>query len=475
MDQAPAIDPAIDGVPGTVYPLEAMNATLARIRTDLVLTVILLTPLTAAAQDPWQYRTSAGEYAYAAGDLARAEAEFRGALDLAQRLPAGDPRLEISLSNLARLYENQRRLDEAQPLYQLLLAAQEARVGDADPELLDTLVAVARVSLASGDSPTAEDTLTRYLEVADASGQADPGQHWRMLGMLARIRSLAERHDESLDLQRRAVAVLADDPATGDLERAAELESLAQMELLHGSADAAEELLARVVELRAAAGAGTPAETYAAAASTALGAGEPEIAERLATRAVDSSRGTAPLSALEVLAEVSWLRVASGGSPVDLLGVGGNSEQLRVASERLERVVDHPSLAMREAHPELAETFARLAMVAALRGDAATSATWKRRQLDILQSLGGSLGGTSPAAAGVRGELVGLLAAAGRADQAAAENGRLISDLEAAWGATDLRLAPALEQQIELLTELGRKREAKALKKRLRTLGTQRR
>ena len=49
-------------------------------------------------------------------------------------------------------------------------------------------------------------------------------------------------------------------------------------------------------------------------------------------------------------------------------------------------------------------------------------------------------------------------------------NTELLADLEAAWGERDARLAPVLERQITLLTELGRKKEAKTLRKRLRKL-----
>ena len=93
--------------------------------------------LTAGAQDSWTAHTNVGEYAFARGDLERAESEFRAALEIAQRLPAGDRRLETSLQNLARLYEHESDFDRAQPLYQLLLAAKEHRLGTEHPDLLN--------------------------------------------------------------------------------------------------------------------------------------------------------------------------------------------------------------------------------------------------------------------------------------------------------------------------------------------------
>ena len=71
--------------------------------TAIAFTLILMIGVSASAQGSWSTHTSAGEYAFARGDLDRAESEFRAALDIAQGFPAGDRRLETSLENLARL------------------------------------------------------------------------------------------------------------------------------------------------------------------------------------------------------------------------------------------------------------------------------------------------------------------------------------------------------------------------------------
>jgi tetratricopeptide (TPR) repeat protein len=435
-----------------------------KIRVARIAVLIISIVSISAAQDPWEYRTNAGEFAFATGDVERAETEFRAALEIAQGFPPGDRRLERSLENLARLYENQERLDEAQPLYQLLLAAQESRAGRDSPELLDTHLKVARVSLAAGDSPAAASSLQRYLDIAESSGEAAPAQHWVVLSMLARMRTLEQRPEEALELQRRTVEVLAEDGSATGVERAHELETLAQMELLHGSPDRAEELLTNALALRDEDGENPPAETYAAAASTALGAGEFDLAERLAERAVAAAGDPPPLPALEVLAEVSWRGVGTGGSPADILGAGGDSEELRIAATRLEQVAAHPAFAAEAPNPYLAETYARLAVVTALSGDAAAAAMWKARQLEAVQSRRAD----SPDTLRISVELVSLLQAAGRLEEAASLNGRLIDEVEQAYGADDPRLSLPLQRQYELLSELGRKKEAKAVKKRLR-------
>jgi tetratricopeptide (TPR) repeat protein len=441
------------------------------VRSACIAILICSLAATPAAIDPWEYRTNAGEYAYASGDLVRAESEFRAALELAQAFPPGDRRLERSLDNLARLYDNQQRLDEAQPLYQLLLAAQETRVGRDSPQLLDTHLKIARVSLAAGDSPAAGASLQRYLEIAESSGAADPTQHWVALSMLARMRTLEQRPEEALELQRRAVEVLESDRSATGLERAHELESLAQMELLHGSPDRADDLLTEALELRAEEGESPPADTYTAAATTAFGVGEFDLAERLAERAVEAAGDPPPLDALEVLAEVSWTGIGTGASPADVLGAGSDSERLRIAATRLEKVAEHPEFAATAPVSEQAETCSRLAVVMALLGDADSAASWKSRQLETIRSLGAD----SESALTIGLELVSLLQAAGRLDEAAALNGRLIETLEQTYGADDPRLSLPLQRQYELLSELGRKKEAKAVKKRLRQFEKRRR
>jgi tetratricopeptide (TPR) repeat protein len=410
----------------------------------------------AATQDPWEYRTAAGEYAFANEDHERAEAEFRGALELAQKFSAGDRRFEVSLENLARLYEHQMRRDDAQPLYQLLLAAQETRIGENDPALLDTLVTVARVSIGAGDSPVAEASLRRYLSIADSSGAADPGQHWRVLSMLARMQTLVENHEDALLLERRAVTVLDDDMGATDLERATELESLAQMELTYGSGARAEELLARAVELRASEGGGA-ADPLAKAAATAFGSGELEVAARLAERALAAAldEGANPMAATKVLADVSWMQVRRGGELVDVVGAGAGDPALNTARERL---VDLSEIQQ----PVSPDTLARLARVLALQGDTAGAASWQRRYLEAI--------GTGPKAVKAHTDLVALLSLSGNSRGAADENAKLIRELESVHGAESPKLIPALQHQQELFTELGEKKQAKAIKKRLKKL-----
>jgi hypothetical protein len=355
---------------------------------------------------------------------------------------------------------------DAQAKYLLLLAVQEHDAGPEAPALLDTLLSVARTSQAIGDVPQAQASLRRYLDLAETTGVADAGQRWRVLAALARTESLQEHHDAALELQRSAVAALDQDAGAGSVERAVQLESLAQMEILHGAADSAEELLARAVKLRAEAGEGDGAEVLAAAAVTALGAAEPGLAERLALRASDAAGGIeeAPLEAVRVLAEAAWLEVRRGsGSLAELLAVADDAARLTEADARLTAYLGRLEELPEDA-PERVETLSRLARVAAMRGDLEAAVRWQRRLADALAAHGGE-----PALRADDG-LAFLLVEAGRPDEALTVNTRLLEGLGAQWGEDDPRLAPVLERQAGLLAELGHRKQAKAVRKRLRKL-----
>lgn len=435
----------------------------------LIVVTILLLPLAAGAQSKWDSHTRTGEYAFAVGETERAEEEFLAALTIAQKLPPPDVRLETSLGNLARLYEHQSRFAQALPMYQLQVAAAEVRLGMESPELLSPLLGLARVALHSGDIPTAEDALRRYRAVADGSGVADPDQHWVALAMLARTCTLQDRDDEALELQREAVAVLGQAHGPTDGERAAALESLAQMELLHGEADRAEALLVSAAELRISDGEGASiAAMLTAAASTAYGAGELDVAQRLGDKALAAAteEGVDPLPVETILADIAWMRVRRGSDNLGDLYLGASpGPQLDDAYDRLLEI--HGSVGPETDPAVVRENLTRLAQVAALRGEVEDCAHWQRLLVDLERELTGV---DSAQVMSAQENLIGLYIAAGQVDRALTANTWLIATQEQAWGESSPRLRPTLERQLELLTEAGLKKKAKAVKKRLKKL-----
>lgn len=432
------------------------------IRNILVACLIAASPL-AHAQSSWGTHTRAGEYAFAQGDLKRAESEFQAALEIAQRFPAGDLRLETGLENLARFYEHESDLDKAQPLYQLMLAAQEVRLGTEDPGLLGTLYAVARVSQPMGDLPTAKDSLERYAEIAETSGTGDPRHQWQALSLLARLEIITDDNDAALQWQRRAVEAVAEDPGATADERADQLESLAQMELTAGEGRRAEMALVQLATLRQDEDeADAMAQTMAEGSAAAFAAGEFETAERLAMRTLNAHPNTAAeTTARTVLADISWAWVSRGTDDLDiLLSAAGDDEELHRADNRLR------ALAVLE-NDRNPETLRRQVQVKVLRAQPAEAA---RRQRELIVIIDETEGPVSTGALAARIDLVTLLAAAGENDEALAVNAAVLAEMEVDFGADDPRLLPVLEQRIEVLTAAGQKKQAKKIGKRIKKM-----
>jgi tetratricopeptide (TPR) repeat protein len=429
-------------------------------RTRIVVALFCATvvALTAGAQDSWTAHTNVGEYAFARGDLERAESEFRAALEIAQRLPAGDRRLETSLQNLARLYEHESDFDRAQPLYQLLLAAKEHRLGTEHPDLLNSLYAVARVSQPMGDLPTVESSLEQFAAIAETSNEADPRQYWQVLQMLARMQTIQEKPEQAITWQRRAAEVIAEDREATSEERINLLLSLAEMELVAENGPAAERIYGDVAELRKEDDAEAFPDTMAEGAEAALNAASFETAERLAMRTIHASPDKdAELKARQVLAELSWIKVNRGTNDMEnLLAAADDDEELLLARDRLRALI-----ALEGA--DRMTTLTRLVQVEALRGQPASAADWQFQLLEIVAD-------DTEAAAAARRDLVTLLAAAGRYDEALAENAAVLADLEARYGPSDKRLLPVLSQRQALYESAGNKKQAKKIRKQIKKM-----
>jgi tetratricopeptide (TPR) repeat protein len=427
--------------------------------TAIAFTFVLLIGISAGAQGSWSSHTSAGEYAFARGDLDRATSEFRAALEIAQGFPAGDRRLETSLENLARLYEHESDFDRAQPLYQLLVAAIEIRLGTEHPALLSSLYAVARVSQPMGDLPTVEDSLQRFAAIAETSGEADPRQRWQVLQMLARMQTIQEKPDRAVEWQRQAAEAIAEDRGATSEERIHLLVSLAEMELVAENGPAAERIYVQVAELRKEEDeADAFPDTMAEGAEIALAATQFDTAERLAMRATHAHPDAdAELQARKVLVELSWIKVNRGTDDMEnLLAAAGDNEELVRARDRLRELFLLEGADKRT-------TLTRLAQVEALRGQPAAAADWQLQLLELVAD-------DTETAATARRDLVTLLAAAGRYDEALAENAVVLADLETQYGPSDNKLVPILSQRQELCEAAGDKKQAKKIKKQIKKM-----
>ena len=422
----------------------------------------------AAGQESWSDHTAAGEWAFSRGELDRCEAEFRAALEAAQALPAGGPPARDQPRATWRVFTSTR--PDGTKLSRSTSCCWRPRRCASVRTTRPCSTPCSRWPEAAYRSATRRrqrPSLTRYLAIADVSGSDDPAARWQAASLLARVLSLQDRREEALEFQRSAMSALADDGFASDLDRAAQLETLAQLEITDGSADAVEALLDEVVELRVVAEEESGAvEVYGSAASAALGAGELELAERLASKAIAAGDGGPDtLTACRVLADVSWLKIRRSGELADVLAVEAEPEETTQAIDRLRSLLELQDGAGDPSHPDRVETLSRLAQTTAMAGDLEAAARWQRLYAEAVADGGGdrpwvALDG-----------LAYLLTEAGLTDEALQVNSDLLQRLEKAWGADDPRLIPVLHRQQLLLAEVGRKKEAKAIRKRLGKLG----
>ncbi|NOZ93438.1 MAG: hypothetical protein GXP47_01700 [Acidobacteria bacterium] len=438
-------------------------------RRSLLLTLILTVLVAGSvfAIDPWEYHQRLGERLFAYGRTAQAEAELKKALKIAGAFPPGDRRLEATLEDLGKLYENQERVDKAQAMYSLLLAAVEARAGKDSPELLPPLAAAGRTALAGGDVPTAKEDLNRYAALAAQTGAADLDRYRSVLEMLSRMAAVEGDFDTALARQREAVAQLGKGTAT-DEERSVCLESLAQLELAHGSAEAGARILRKVAGLQAAdPGLGNPATTLVKGAQAAMTGGDPGVAAGLARAALKAgAAGEEALAARSIAAGAAWRTIgAEGVSPADLLGTRKDDPEVAAVRQCLEELEAIQKERLGPADPRRITTLGRLSRLAAMEGDAEGA-------LQYLSELGGAASGSNNPSLklNVLEDRAGLLRAAGRTDEAIEANSELIAALESAHGPNDPALLPALRSQEALLRTAKRKKEARKIHKRLRRL-----
>lgn len=432
--------------------------------------LMVLAAMPAISQSNWGGRTSAGEWAFSRGDFDRAEEEFRTALEIAQVLPQGDLRLEESLRNLGRLYEHQSRFDKAEPLFLLLLAAEEHRLGTDSPELLDSLAGLARVAVPLGDHPVAISSLERFVSIADANGITTDDRLRVVLASLTRIYLIEERGEEAVKAQRRSAAMAVENPGLEASEQASALESLAQLEITFGDAKEAPALIDEAAALLKAEDKSLPVDSiYLNATRTALAEGQTEVAASIfdAFKAVEPDAGTTMDSA-RLDADIAWAEVRrDSASLVDLMAVQEDPNDLEAAASALKLL-----LTLEQAETSLEDgvklqTMGRLARVTVMQGDLETATEVQRQLAALLTSTTGP--SSEPTQTALRGE-IDLLLAQQRNAEAVEANATLISALEAAWGNHDPRLLPSLRLQYDLLRDVNRKKEAKVIKKRIKKL-----
>ncbi|MFQ5929483.1 MAG: tetratricopeptide repeat protein, partial [Acidobacteriota bacterium] len=120
-----------------------------------------------AQEKGWESAIAAGKSALRAGQYAEAEKMFLAALEEAEKLGSEDPRLAMSLENLANLYRVRGRYAAAEPLYRRLLVIREQTMGPEHPYLATSLNILGKLYHAQGKYRTAEPLYRRALAIVE--------------------------------------------------------------------------------------------------------------------------------------------------------------------------------------------------------------------------------------------------------------------------------------------------------------------
>ncbi|MDH3669747.1 MAG: tetratricopeptide repeat protein [Gammaproteobacteria bacterium] len=103
------------------------------------LCTLLFAGVAAGVGNTWDEDAQAGVQAYLHGDYAAAERHLLAALRTAEEMGPEDPRLALSLNNLALVYHAQGRYDEAEPVYKRAISITERALGPDHPNLAASL------------------------------------------------------------------------------------------------------------------------------------------------------------------------------------------------------------------------------------------------------------------------------------------------------------------------------------------------
>ena len=163
-----------------------------------------------AQGDQWESHMAAGEAAYRQGDYAEAESRFDAALKEAEAFGPEDPRLAMSLNNLAELYRAQGRYGEAEPLYRRSLAIWEKALGPEHPDVATSLNNLALLYDAQGRYPEAEPLYRRALAIREkALGPEHPDMAQSLENYAGLLRATG-REVEAAEMEARAKAIRAE-------------------------------------------------------------------------------------------------------------------------------------------------------------------------------------------------------------------------------------------------------------------------
>ncbi len=161
----------------------------------------------AGMETTWDQAAQAGAQAYLHGDYAAAERHLVAALRTAEEFGPEDPRLALSLNNLALVYHAQDRYDEAEPVYQRAITITERALGPDHPNLAASLGNLAELYRTQKKYVEAEPLYREALAIwVQAMGAYDMQVAFWLEDCAFVLRKL-NRNQEATEMEARAIAI----------------------------------------------------------------------------------------------------------------------------------------------------------------------------------------------------------------------------------------------------------------------------
>ncbi len=315
-----------------------------------------------------------------------------------------------SLDNLAWSYQDQGRYGEAERLYRRALAIRQKALGPGHPDVADNLSHVGSLLLYQGRYGEAKPFFERALAIREKALGPDHPLVALSLSNLAMLLLRQGSYQEAVRLLERAVAVYEKRPGPGKTDLAGALNNLAGLYKTRGRYEEARPLYERALAIW----------------EKALGRGHPNVATTLNNLA-------------------------------SLLEAQGRYEEARPLYER--------ALAIREKalgpeHPDLAKSFNNLAGLYKIRGRYEEARPLYEQALAIFEK---ALGPEHPYVAKALNNLASLLQVQGRYEEAQPLYARALAILENALDSDHPDVARGLDRLAVLLGVRGRHGEARLL------------
>jgi tetratricopeptide (TPR) repeat protein len=204
----------------------------------------------ALAPDNRDYLLSAGQMAYTMGEYQRAEEWLEHLLAIREQEGKENTELASALNDLALVYADQSRYEEAEPLYRRSLEIKEKTLGKDHPSVATTLNNLAGLYRQQGRYEEAEPLYKRSLEIWEQSLGKEHPYVAAALNNLAGLYRHQGRYAEAEPLYKRSLEIRENKLGKDHPSVATTLNNLAELYRQQGRYAKAEPLYKRSLEIQ---------------------------------------------------------------------------------------------------------------------------------------------------------------------------------------------------------------------------------